>query len=406
MPARGDVYSKRKVLVVTKIIEIVAMGLGMIAFFSTASSPCLLSCFSWASSRPFQPGKIRHLAGDAAGKDLTRGNGLLEMSTFMAIILGVRGGAIYEAWKNHLEWIGAALVSIAALGTVTSLGIAKVPPSGSSKRFSANPLTEIWLGTRQLYLDRPLWLTVMGISYFWFLGALLQMVLPIYGKEILSLGETRIALLFTFTAVGIGVGSLAAGKLSGDKIELGLVPLGAVGMGIFSLALLGARPYFLWTACALVCLGFAAGFFAVPLNALLQHRSEREAKGRLIATNNVFNTLGVLLASAILSALLQLFNLAADRIVLIMAMLTFAATTYAIYVLPDFLVRFVLWLLTHTIYRIRVVGEQNVPLHGPALLVSNHVSFVDARIGASLPASSFHAPSGILRHQVAHLVFA
>ena len=146
----------------------------------------------------------------------------------------------------------------------------------------------------------------MGISYFWFLGAFLQMVLPLFGKEILQLGETRIGLLWTFAAVGIGAGSLAAGRLSGDKIELGLVPLGSVGMGAFSVLLFLSQPSFDLAAICLVLIGFAAGFFAVPLNALLQQRSGREDKGRLIATNNVFNTIGVLLASAMLWGLATL----------------------------------------------------------------------------------------------------
>jgi acyl-[acyl-carrier-protein]-phospholipid O-acyltransferase/long-chain-fatty-acid--[acyl-carrier-protein] ligase len=335
----------------------------------------------------FSPAKYGILPEMLPEKDLSRGNGLLEMSTFMAIILGTAfGGTIYEAWKDRLGWIGVVLIVIAVVGTITSLGITRVPPSGSAKKFVLNPVAEIWDGTKRLYSDRPLWLTVMGISYFWFLGAFLQMVLPLFGKEILQLGETRIGLLWTFAAIGIGFGSLAAGRLSGDKIELGLVPLGSVGMGAFSVLLFFAQPSFDLAAVCLVLVGFAAGFFAVPLNALLQQRSGREDKGRLIATNNVFNTLGVLLASAILWALTALLYLPADRVILILGLLTFILTLYALYLLPDFVVRFILWMLTHTLYRIRIVGEKNIPLRGPALLVSNHVSFVDALlIGASVP---------------------
>ena len=384
----ADVHSKRKILIAIKVFEIFAMALGLLAFFTDRLEPMLAVVFLMGlHSTFFSPAKYGILPEMLPEKDLSRGNGLLEMSTFMAIILGTSfGGTIYEAWKDRLGWIGAILIAIAVLGTITSWGITRVPASGSTKKFVINPVAEIWDGTKRLYMDRPLWLTVMGISYFWFLGAFLQMVLPLFGKEILQLGETRIGLLWTFAAVGIGVGSLAAGRLSGDKIELGLVPLGSVGMGTFSVLLFLSQPSFDLAAICLVLIGFAGGFFAVPLNALLQQRSGREDKGRLIATNNVFNTIGVLLASAMLWGLATWLHFQADQIILILGLLTFVLTLYALYVLPDFFVRFILWILTHTLYRIRIVGQENIPLYGPALLVSNHVSFVDALpIGASVP---------------------
>jgi acyl-[acyl-carrier-protein]-phospholipid O-acyltransferase/long-chain-fatty-acid--[acyl-carrier-protein] ligase len=384
----ADVHSKRNVLVAAKSFEIVAMGLGFLVFFLDRFEPMLAVVFLMGlQSTFFSPAKYGILPEMLGEKNLARGNGLIEMSTFAAIILGTSlGGAIYESWKDHLEWIGMALVGIAVAGTLTSFGIAKVPRSGSSKQFSVNPASEIWYGAQQLYRNRTLWLTVMGISYFWFLGALLQMILPIFGKEILMLGEARVALLFTFVAIGIGAGSLTAGALSSDRIELGLVPVGAIGIGLFSLALFASQPSFGAAAAALVLLGFSGGFFIVPLNATLQHRSGREEKGRLIATNNVLNFLGALFASALLLLLSNLMALPADQIILIMGAVTFAATAFAVYQLPDVFLRFVLWLLTHTVYRIRIAGETHIPRQGPALLVSNHVSFVDAfMIGACLP---------------------
>ena len=383
----ADVYSKRNILVAVKVFEIFAMVLGFLAFFVDHIEPMLGVVFLMGlHSTFFSPAKYGILPEMLADKDLSRGNGLLEMSTFLAIILGTSvGGAIYEAWKDRLGWIGVVLIVIAVLGTLTSLGITKVRPSGAVKKFVLNPLAEVWHGTKRLYLDQPLWLTVMGISYFWFLGAFLQMVLPLFGKEILQLGETRIGLLWTFAALGIGVGSLSAGRLSGDKIELGLVPIGSIGMGIFAILLFLSQPSFGWTAASLVCLGFSGGFFAVPLNALLQQRSGREDKGRLIATNNVFNTIGVLLASAMLWLMGNLFGIPADRMIVLVGLLTFVMTAYAIYHVPDFFVRFILWVITHTLFRIRIVGQENIPERGPALLISNHVSFADALlIGASV----------------------
>ncbi|HZD39521.1 MAG TPA: AMP-binding protein, partial [Terriglobales bacterium] len=191
---------------------------------------------------------------------------------------------------------------------------------------------------------------------------------------------------WTFAAAGIGVGGLAAGRLSGDKIELGLVPLGSIGMALFSVTLFFSPPSFALSGASLVLMGFAAGFFAVPLNALLQQRSGREDKGRLIATNNVFNTIGVLLASVLLWGLATGFHLPPDQVILVLGCMTLVLTLYALYLLPDFFVRFILWIFTHTLYRIRIIGQEHIPLRGPALLVSNHVSFVDAlMIGASVP---------------------
>jgi len=382
----ADIHSKRSVLVAVKVFEIFAMTLGLVAFFTGRMENMLAVVFLMGlHSTFFSPAKYGILPEILPEKDLSRGNGLLEMSTFMAIILGTSlGGTIYEAWKERLDWIGVVLIAVAALGTLTSLGITKVPPSGSAKKFNLNPVAEIWDGTRKLYKDRPLWLTVIGISYFWFLGAFLQMVLPLLGKEVLRLGETRISLLWTFAALGIGAGSLVAGRLSGDRIEPGLVPLGSMGMGALAMVLFLTQDSFVFTAASLVFLGLFGGLFAVPLNALLQQRSGRQDKGRLIATNNVFNTLGVLLASAALWMMESPLGMGPGRMILVVGFLTIAATGYVIYLLPDFFIRFILWLLTHTLYRIRIVGQEHIPARGPALLVSNHVSFVDALlIGAS-----------------------
>jgi acyl-[acyl-carrier-protein]-phospholipid O-acyltransferase/long-chain-fatty-acid--[acyl-carrier-protein] ligase len=378
----ADIYSKRSVLIAVKVFEIAAMGLGCIAFFYHRIELMLAVVFLMGlHSTFFSPAKYGILPEMLPEQDLSRGNGLLEMSTFLAIILGTSlGGVIYATWKDHLAWVGVLLMLIALLGTLTSLGITKVPPSGATKVFTPYPWTEIWDGVKRLYGVRALWLTVMGISYFWFLGAMIQMDILLFGKEILRLDEARIGLLGTFLAIGIGAGSLAAGRLSGDRIELGLVPLGSVAMGAFPVLLYFSPADFAWVSVLLILMGFSAGLFIVPLNALLQQRSGKEEKGRLIATNNFLNTMGVLLASGFLWSFSDVLGWRSDQIILVLGILTFILTAYALYVLPDFVVRFVLWLLTHTLYRIRVVGQQNIPNEGPALLVSNHVSFADALI--------------------------
>jgi acyl-[acyl-carrier-protein]-phospholipid O-acyltransferase/long-chain-fatty-acid--[acyl-carrier-protein] ligase len=384
----ADVYSKRAILVAVKIFEILIMLLAIAAFFTGHIESMLAIVFLMGLHAAFfSPAKYGILPEILPDKDLSRGNGLLEMSTFMAIILGTStGGAVFAAWKYNLPLIGLLMLAIAVLGAWVSLGVPRVRPSGSAKLLRVNPLGEIVDGLRRLRADRPLWLTVIGISYFWFLAALVQINMLFFGAHLLRLDEFHTGLLGTFLAIGIGFGSLAAGRLSGDHIELGLVPLGSVTMGICLALVALAAPSYPLTAAGLVGLGFAGGLFAVPLNALLQQRAGREEKGQLIATNNFLNTIGIFLAAATHWILKSALGLSPDTIILLIGLLTLVGTIAILYLLPDYFVRFVLWLLTHTIYRIRISGEQNIPLRGPALLVSNHVSFVDALlIGASLP---------------------
>ena len=319
-------------------------------------------------------------------QDISRANGLLEMTTFLAILLGTSVGSFtYSVWRDKLESIGFILFAIALAGTLTSLGVERVLPSGSSKAFKPNPFSEISKGIKRLYADRPLLLTVIGTSYFWFLGALLQMDVLLFGKEVMGLDDLWIGLLITFLAIGIGLGSMAAGRLSGDKVELGLVPIGSIGIGITSIILSRSGGSYPQAATAMTMLGFSGGLFIVPLNAFLQQRSGREEKGRLIATNNFLNMSAILIASGVLWSFHDLAGISSQDLILIFGILTFGVTIYILTVVPDFLVRFILWLFTHTLYRIRIVGAENIPTDGSALLVSNHVSFVDGLlIGACI----------------------
>lgn len=375
----ADVHNKRSVLIITKSFEIVAMGTALLTFWIGRIDLMLVVLFLMAlQSTFFSPAKYGILPEMLPYRDISRANGLLEMSTFLAIILGTSiGGLIFAAWKDRLEMIGVALIIIAIIGTVTSLGISRVPSSGAVKPFCLNPWAEIISGIRRLYRDRPLWLTVVGISYFWFLGALLQMDILLFGKEVMRLNDQWIGIMVAFLAIGIAIGSLAAGRLSGDRIEPGLIPIGSVGIGSFSILLSFSEVSYTLSSIALFLLGFFAGLFIVPLYAFLQQKSGREEKGRLLATNNFMGTGGILLASGVLWLFRDLFNIQADGIILIFGLFTFIVTGYIVREVPRFLVRFILWILIHTVYRIRIIGQENIPLRGPALLVSNHVSFVD-----------------------------
>ncbi len=378
----ADVCNKRTVLIVTKSLEILSMTLGTAAFLTQRIEPLLAVLFLMAlQSTFFSPAKYGILPEMLPDRDLSRANGLLEMSTFLAIILGTAlGGIFFTSWQDDLWMVGVIFIIIAVLGTIISFGIPKVPASGSTKKLSLNPWREIVTGLKHLYSQKPLWMTVVGISYFWFLGALFQMDIFLLGKETLSVDERMTGFLLTCLAVGIGVGSLLAGRLSGDKVELGLVPIGSIGMGVFSLLIYAVSPSYLYTGICLVFLGLSSGLFIVPLYAYLQQKSGAQEKGRLIATNNFLNTVGILLASIALWITHSLLGFTPGQIILALGILTLLGTIYILTILPDFLIRFTLWLLTHTFYKIRIRGQQNVPIEGPALLVSNHISYMDGLI--------------------------
>jgi len=281
--------------------------------------------------------------------------------------------------------MGLVMVAVALAGFTVSLRIGRVPAAGSTAPFRRNPFAEVITGTKHLLADRALWLTVLGISYFWFLGMLLQLDLLLFAHEVLHVDDLRTGLMVTCLAVGIGAGSMLAGKLSGDRVELGLVPLGSVLMAVFSVLLYAARGSYGWSVGMLALLGLSSGLFIVPLNAFLQQRAQAHEKGRLIATNNFHNTIGMLLASGVLWMMHDRLHVGSDKLILIFGLATVGATAYIVSVVPDFLIRFVLWMATHSLFRIRVVGQENVPLRGAALLVANHTSHVDGLlIGASV----------------------
>jgi acyl-[acyl-carrier-protein]-phospholipid O-acyltransferase / long-chain-fatty-acid--[acyl-carrier-protein] ligase len=381
----ADVYSKRTVLVVSKSLEIVAATLGLVAFtFGHLQLTYAVLFLIALQATFFSPAKYGILPEMLPDRELSRANGVLEMSTFVAIVLGTAvGGYLFEAWRAHLWLVGLLVVMVAAVGTVTSFWIPQVAAAAPDQRVDRNPWGEIWTGIATLRRDRVLWLTAVGISYFWFLGSLLQLLVILFGTNVMALSDTWVGVLTAFAAIGIGVGSLAAGRLSGDKVELGLAPIGAIGMGVFAIALAASGRSFTLAAINLTLVGFFGGFLAVPLNALLQQRAGGAEKGRLMATNNFLNMVAIMIASGVLSLLSDTMRLAPDRILLVFGALTLLSSVYVLSVVPEFLVRFTLWLFTHTVYRIRIVGQEHVPFRGPALLVCNHLSHVDgALVGA------------------------
>ncbi len=375
----ADTYSKRVVLIGTKLFEILAMVCAVVAL-STGRIEFLLGVLFLMATQSafFSPAKYGILPEIFGDRDLTRANAVLQMTTFVAIIIGTAlGGVLFDVWNDRLWMVGIVLLGVAVAGAASSFGITKVAPTGTPRPFLLNPFGEIAIGLKHLRSVRPLWLTVIAIAYFWFVGAMMRIAILLFGKQTLGAGDFEVSVLVVFFAVGIGVGSMVVGRLSGDKVEIGLVPLGALGMGVFSLVLSVAAPSYWLSAACLLALGFSGGFYAVPLNAYLQQKADEKERGRLLAAAGFLTNVGVLLAAGASWFLSDQLGFGPAEVILTVGILSLLATVYILTVVPDFLIRFLLWLFTHTLYRIRIEGGQQVPFRGPALLVCNHVSLMD-----------------------------
>lgn len=374
----ADRFSKTRVLQVTKVFEIGIMLTGIWALTSGSVALLLVVLFLLAvHSNFFSPAKYGILPELMSEAQLSRENGLLELSTFVAIVIGTSFGSfLVDRWKMEPARMGLTLLGIAIAGSLASLHIRYVPATGSTEPFHWNPFREIITGTRTLLARSSLALCVLGISWFWFVGALFQLALILAGREVLHVSDTQVGLLVTALAAGIGIGSVVAGAVSGNHIELGLAPAGALLMGVFSIAF-GLTVSYPMALLSLVGVGFAGGLFAVPLNAFLQEKAAAHEKGRLMATNNFANMVGVILASGVLWLLHDLMHWNASFIILVLGIGNLVATVWIVRYAPDITLRFLLWCAATLLFRIRVEGSRHIPREGPALIVANHVSFAD-----------------------------
>ncbi len=389
----SDRLAKHRALLVTKAPEMLAMLIAIFAFQSGDLTYLLVTFFFLAThSAFFSPAKYGLLPEVCKPEDLPMANGILEMTTNLAILSGsVSGVLIYSVFKHDLKWAGVVYLVLAIVGTCAATYLPIAPPGNKNARFAWNLFGSVRDDHRIVKKDRPLFLTMLGIAYFGFLGALFLTIVPVFGKNVLGLAEERAGLLLAVLSIGIGIGSVAAGKLSKGKVELGLVPLGSLGLTIFALdlGLFGATgPVLpiglpLRATLDLLMIGVSGGFFCIPMKALMQSRAPEGMKGRLIAYSNIQTFTAVLLASGFAWIMTSVVRLSVKDIIIISSALTFLGTGYVFSLLPEFFVRLVLMILTRFFYRLDVKGLDRLPKTG-ALLVANHVSWVDAiLIGAA-----------------------
>ncbi|HCE09878.1 MAG TPA: glycerol acyltransferase [Oxalobacteraceae bacterium] len=346
-------------------------------------------------STVFGPVKYAYLPQQLRPEELIGGNGIIEMGTFVGILLGEVLGAVLVVQKPWgVELVAGGTIAIAVIGWVASRGIPPTPASAPDLRINWNPLTETIRNIRFSRQNRPVFLSLLGNSWFWFYGAIILAQFPVYAKDYLHGDHNVFVLLLTVFSLGIGAGSLLCERLSGHKIEIGLVPFGSIGLSLFGVDLFLASvgytntlPVDLGAFLAqqgswrilfdLVMIGVFGGLYIVPLFALIQTRCDKQHVSRTIAGMNIMNAL-FMVGAALVAMLLLRIGFTIPQIFLTTAILNALVAIYIFSLVPEFLMRFIAWLLIHTIHDVHAVDTDRIPEEGAAVLVCNHVSYVDA----------------------------
>lgn len=392
----ADAICKTRLIRLLKIVEIGLMLLAALAFYTEQYLMLLGLLFLMGTqSAFFGPVKYAVLPQLLNDEELLAGNAWVEMGTFLAILMGTLLGGLLVGFSGANIWIGAVIVVFAVLGYLASRSIPLVGKMESAETFRFAPWSQTLEIIRLSYENRTLYLSIMAISWFWFLGASYLTQFPNYTKTVLMGDNTVVTALLVAFSVGVGVGSMLCERLSGDRVELGIVPMGSIGISLSGIALYAAgpsplqaeimgfgdfiaHPQGIFVLLALTLIGVSGGLFIVPLYALLQKRAEPGQRARIIAANNIFNAL-FMVGSAVAGILfLSVFELSIPHYFLILALMNVVVALYVYAQIPEFLLRFVVYLLTHSMYRIRSENLGHIPEEGPAVLVANHVSYVDA----------------------------
>jgi 1-acyl-sn-glycerol-3-phosphate acyltransferase len=397
----GERFDKARILKSVKALEIAIMIVAGIGFARHWVVLLLFALFMMGvHSTFFAPAKYGLLPQVLDARELVGGNAILETGTFLAILLGTMAAGLLAGHSNT-TWIEASLVIIAVVGFLTSLAIPKSEAVSPGQRLDWNPWTSTLDNLRAARESRSVLLSVLGMSWFWFYGALVLVQLPLYCHNVLHGDESLVTITIVAFSIGVGVGSLLCERLSGRQVEIGLVPFGSIGLTVFAVDWFFASPRVdpaggaaahallnlhgllalhggVRTLIDIAAIGVFGGFFVVPLNALVQQRSRPQALARVIGANSILNAL-FMVAAAALGAVGLAKGLSVLQLILVAALLNAVVAIYIYTLVPEFLLRFVCWLLVHTLYRMKKCGA-HFPESGAALLVCNHVSFVDALV--------------------------
>ena len=397
-------FDKAKLAQAVKWIEIAIMLIASVGFIYK-SIPLLMVCVFGMGlhSTLFGPLKYSLLPQVLRPEELTGGNGLVEMGTFVAILLGtILGTSLITIPETGAYWVAGATIIIAVIGLITARKMPSLPPT--TRTINWNPITETISTLRYVTKNRSVFLSCLGISWFWFYGSVFFTQLPQYAKYVLGSSEGTFTLLLSLFSIGIAIGSLLCEKLSHRTVEIGLVPLGAIGMTIFGADLYFAHPQIMGEQKLLLMQVIAqpgvkrvmfdlfmmavfSGLYIVPLFALVQSRTDKDKVSRVIAANNILNALFMVVAAGLSVVALTVWHWTIPQLLLAVALLNAFVAIYIFSLVPEFLMRFVAWVLTKMMYHVDVKGiEEHVPDEGPALIVCNHVSYMDALIlGGAIP---------------------
>ena len=394
----ADKHEKSLLIRRIKMLEIALMVLAATAFVAASYATLLLVLFLMGlQSTLFGPVKYAYLPEQLETSELVGGNALVESGTYTAIVLGLMAGGIaVAADQGQHAILSVCLVAVAVAGYAASRGIPVTRAVDPGLEINWNPWTETWRIVGFARERRSVFLSILGVSWFWFFGSALTFQIPAYTLNVLGGSEEVTTVLLVVFAVGVGGGSLLCEKMSAHRIELGLVPFGSIGLSVFAIDLYFAQPVahaanlhsvgeFLGrpgsfrVLADLALLGAFGGLYSVPLYAMIQERAERQHLSRIIAANNILNAL-FMVTAAILAISLFESGISIPQFLLVLAILNALVAIYIYTLLPEFLIRFLAWILINTLYRIRAIGLENIPREGPAVLVCNHVSFVDALV--------------------------
>ncbi len=394
----ADKYEKSIQIRRVKLLELVIMLLATMGFLLDNIALLIFVLFLLGlQSTIFGPLKYGILPQILRKEELIGGNALIEMGTFVAILAGTIAGpqlaGIEASWPY---WVSATCLAVAAVGYLYSRRVPESAAVAPDLTINWNIFSETVRNLKFINQNQTVLNSVLGISWFWFFGAIFLVQIPSYTQNVLGGGKHLMSALLALFIIGISTGSLLCEKLSGKQVEIGLVPFGAIGLTLFGLDLYFASPAaptmgitvleFLsdsnnWRIIIdLLLIGIFGGFYIVPLYALVQSRSAVDHRSRVIAGMNILNALFMVIAAVTAMLILGPAGMDIPELFLISAILNAVVAIYIFTLVPEFLMRFLVWILIHTIYRVRVTGMENIPEEGPVIVASNHVSFVDPLI--------------------------